>query len=216
MDIYPKNKIPISEVKKFIIIFYFVGIVGFLVPFTKLFFITITPFALMMSIYLLLVYHRTYKTKTVIAFVLVYLLGFFIEVFGVKTGLFFGYYNYGDALGIKIFDTPLLIGLNWLFLTYTSLAITRSIKVSEGLIIFFAPVLMLIYDVLIEQLAPKMDMWSWQNSFIPLKNYFAWYILGVCFVLIFKLFKIETKNPLATILFICQFMFFIFLLFFLK
>ncbi len=216
MNLYPKNKKPLIEVKKFIITFYVVGTIGFTIPFSRNFFIAITPFALLISTYLLALYHNKYNLKTLTAFILVYLAGFFVEVVGVNTGVIFGEYAYGSAMGLKIFDTPLLIGVNWLFLTYTAISISKQLKINSVLTIFFAPALMLVYDIVIEQLAAKMDMWYWHGNIIPLKNYIAWYLIAVCFAFIFKLFKVNTKNPLASILFICQFLFFSCLLLFLK
>jgi len=63
-----------------------------------------------------------------------------------------------------------------------------------------------------EQLAPIMNMWSWAGSSIPMKNYIAWWLLGFLFTGILKRFKINTNNPLALLLFICQFIFFVVLL----
>ena len=103
MDFYPKNKIPIADVKKFIIIFYLVGFLGFVIPFTKALFITITPFALLLNTYLLAVYHHKYTFKDTFLFLLIFLSGYIIELIGVKTGFVFGYYTYGGALGPKLF-----------------------------------------------------------------------------------------------------------------
>ncbi len=211
MDLYPKNKIPLVEVKKFVVIFYVVGLLGFIIPFTKAFFVTITPFILILNVYLLAVYHKTYILKYIFIFLLIFLSGFVVEVIGVRTGLLFGHYTYGKALGIKFFDTPLLIGINWLFLTYTAVAITGNFIKKGWLNVFIAPLFMLVYDIVLEQVAPKMNMWSWQNSEIPFKNYIAWYIIGFVFVLLLEVLKIEIKNPLAAFLFLCLFVFFLLL-----
>jgi len=208
MELYPRNKIPIAEVRKFIVIFYIVGLLGFIIPFSRAFFIIITPFALLLNVYLLAIYHEKYTLKNVLIFLAIYILGYSIELAGVKTGLIFGSYTYGNALGIKLFETPLLIGVNWLFLTYTAISITEKLNIKKRLALFVTPALMLVYDVVLEQVAPKMDMWSWQNALVPLKNYIAWYIIAFSFVLLLKAFKIKTSNPLSAILFICQFLFF--------
>jgi putative membrane protein len=215
MNLYPKNKLPLANVKRFIVIFYIVGIVGFIIPFTKEIFINITPLALILNAYLLAIYHKKYNAKDIFIFLLILILGFFIEVVGVNTGLVFGSYNYGSALGMMLFNTPVIIGVNWLFLTYVSTSVSENLKFKKWSIIAVAPLFMLIYDIVLEQVAPKMDMWNWQNSNVPLKNYVSWYLAGVCFVLLLKIFKIETRNPLASLLFICQFVFFVFLTFFL-
>lgn len=209
--LYPKNKLPVREVQKFILIFYTVGIIGFLIPYTKNIFITITPFALLLGTYLLAIYHKPYSKKVLAALLSIFTLGFIAEVIGVNTGLIFGDYSYGSALGIKLFNTPLLIGVNWLFLTYTSISIVSRFLKKEILIVFLSPLLMLCYDFLLEQVAPKMDMWSWQGSQIPLKNYLSWYLFGVLFVALLRVVKVNTKNPIAPILFGAQFVFFIFL-----
>jgi uncharacterized membrane protein len=208
MNFYPKNKLPVAEVKKFILIFYSVGFLGFLIPWSRNFFVAITPFALLLSIYLLAIYHSKYSKKDIIVFIVIATLGYFIEVIGVNTGVIFGNYSYGSALGIKLFETPLLIALNWLFLTYTACAISEKISNKIVIQVFIAPSIMLLYDLILEQLAPLMDMWSWKNSLVPLKNYIAWWVIGFLFVGLIKSFKIETKNPLAVILFISQFVFF--------
>ena len=207
MNLYPKNRLPVFEVKKFIVIFYVVGTLGFLIPYTKSLFIAITPIALVLSVYLLALYHQEYSKKTILVFAIIYLLGFFIEVIGVKTGLIFGSYEYGSGLGLKVFKTPLLIGINWLFLTYTSVSILDHFKINKFLTILLAPFLMLTYDIVLEQLAPKMDMWSWQDSSIPLQNYISWYLIALVFAALLKVFRINTKNTMSGIVLICQFVF---------
>ena len=209
--LYPKSKLPLREVQKFILIFYTVGIIGFLIPYTKNIFIAITPFALLLGTYLLAIYHKPYSKKVLAVLLIIFTVGFLAEVIGVNTGLIFGDYSYGSALGIKIFDTPLLIGINWLFLTYTSVSIISHFFKKEVLIVFLSSFLMLLYDFLLEQVAAKMDMWSWQGSEIPLKNYITWYFFWVLFVALLRVVKVNTKNPIAPILFAAQFVFFIFL-----
>ena len=214
MNLDPKNILPkAEEVKKFIVFFYFIGILGFLIPHLRIYFIVITPFAIVLSTFLLAIYHSRYFKRDVFVFLVIFALGYFIEAIGVNTGLIFGNYCYGNALGIKLFNTPLLIGLNWLFLIYTSTSISERITNKTILQIIIAPTLLLPYDLILEQLAPKMEMWRWINVSVPVRNYIAWWIIAFAFTCFLKLFKINTKNPLATLLFICQFVFFILLYF---
>lgn len=212
MNLFPKNILPTKEVKKFIVIFYTVGILGFIIPWTHNLFIILTTYALLLSTYLLLLYHENYSKKDILVFSAIAVLGFFVEVLGVNTGLIFGSYKYGEGLGIKLFQTPLLIGVNWLFLTYTALSISDKITKNTYLQLIIAPTLMIVYDMVMEQLAPIMNMWTWANSSIPMKNYIAWWLLGFLFTGILKRFKINTNNSLALLLFICQFIFFVVLL----
>ena len=212
MNLFPKNILPTKEVRKFILIFYTIGVLGFLIPWTQALFITITPYALLMSTYLLVIYHENYSKKAILVFTAIAIIGFFIEVAGVNTGLIFGNYIYGDALGLKAFNTPLLISLNWLFLTYTAMSIAEKISKKWVVQLLTAPSVMLLYDIILEQLAPKMDMWSWQDSVVPIQNYISWWIIGFLFIGLIKVCKIEIRNPVAIRLFLSQYLFFLVLL----
>jgi uncharacterized membrane protein len=213
MVLFPKNILPIGEVRKFVLIFYSVGIMGFLIPWTHDVFLAIIPYALLLSSYLLGIYHNSFSGKDVVVFSAIALLGFMVEVAGVKTGAIFGNYVYGDALGPKVFDTPLLISLNWLFLTYAAFSISQRISRKGFVQIMLTPSLMLLYDLILEQIAPLMDMWSWESSVVPFNNYAAWWVIGLLFACGIRLSGTEIKNPLAMILFISQFMFFVVLFF---
>ncbi len=211
IHLYPKNKLPLSAVKRFILSFYLVGLIGFVLPFSQSFFIRITPLALVLNVYLLALYHESYSARVLILFALIYLLGFFTELVGVQTGIIFGTYTYAHGLGPKVWGTPLLIGVNWLFLSYSTLALLLEFKLKEWIAVLVSPFLMLLYDLILEQVAPSLHFWSWQNNVIPLQNYLAWFGLALCFSLLFKLFRVQVRNPLALILFASQFIFFILL-----
>jgi uncharacterized membrane protein len=215
MSIYPKNKLSIQEVRKFIVIFYIIGAIGFMIPFSRDVFIQIIPLAILLNVYLLAAFHPSYQLKTLLVFLSIFLLGYLIEVIGVNTGIIFGHYQYGKGLGIKLFDTPLLIGINWIFVTYTAYSIMLKIKMKTTLLILLSPLLMVLYDAILEIIAPKIDMWSWEQNSVPIQNYLAWYLIGLFFVSLIKYSGIKMQNPLAFILFFAQFMFFIFLAIFL-
>ncbi len=208
---FVQNKLELSKTKTSVITFYIIGLIGFIIPNTKNIFLKTTPYVLLLSTFLIGLYHKKYKEKEIFVFLLIFVLGFFIEVIGVNTSLIFGSYTYGNSLGVKIFNTPLIIGINWLFLTYTSTSIATKFKLNKLFTVLIASTLMLIYDFILEQVAHKMDMWSWENNIIPIKNYISWWLIGIVFVSFIKIFNVETKNPLALTIFICQFLFLIIL-----
>ncbi len=198
------------QIKLFFIIVYLVGILGMIIPYSFPLFLRLTFLTLIVSSVGLFIFHQSNNIKKdIIIFAVIFFLGYTVEVLGVNTGLIFGSYQYGETLGIKLFKTPLLIGLNWLFLTYTALSISNKITKNSFLQLIIAPTLMLVYDIVMEQLAPIMDMWSWTNSLIPIKNYIAWWLIGLLFAVILKRTKINTNNPLALLMFLCQFLFFV-------
>jgi len=201
-----------KEVKKFIIIFYIIGTIGFILPITGDIFKLLIPYALILNFFLLAYFYRTSKIqKSIIIFGIIYISGLVIEIIGVQTKIIFGDYTYGAGLGIKIFGTPLLIGLNWLFLSFTTTSVVDKFKINTVFKIITASVFMLLYDIILEQIAPKLDMWSWKNDVVPIQNYMVWFGLALIFNSLLKIFKIETKNPLALIIFVCQTIFFILL-----
>ena len=205
----------VREVKIFYAIFYLVGVLGLSFSETRPLFIRLVPFALILGFAGVLLFHEAkWELKTLIAFVLVYISGFVIESIGVNTGLIFGEYVYGKTLGYQIFETPLIIGMNWLFLVYVSSSLTERINSGRFISFLLPPVLMVVYDLVLEQVAPDLGMWNWKNEVIPLQNYIAWFVVAFIFVLVFRLLNIKTSNKIAPLIFILQFLFFLSLMIF--
>ena len=196
----------------FLILFYAVGITGFVIPQTHSFFKSLTPFALLMSAGFLVWFHRpAYTTKTLLVFVVIFMFSFLAEMVGVQTGSIFGHYIYGESLGLKILETPLIIGLNWLMLIYCTKVIADRLTNNEKIKPFTGAFLMVFYDLVLEQAAPKLDMWSWEGGTIPVQNYVAWFVFAFFFHLMIRKAKVEFKNPLAIPVYLIQFFFFIIL-----
>jgi putative membrane protein len=205
----------VREVKIFYAIFYLVGVLGLSFPETRPLFIRLVPFALILGFAGMLLFHEAkWDLKTLTAFVLVYISGFVIESIGVNTGFIFGEYIYGKTLGYQIFETPLIIGMNWLFLVYVSSSLTEKINSGKFISFLLPPVLMVVYDLVLEQVAPDLGMWNWKGESVPLQNYIAWFVVAFIFVLVFRLLNIKTSNKIAPLIFILQFLFFLSLMIF--
>ncbi len=197
-------------------IFYSVGVAGMLLPTTQYYFLQLTPFALLLSFFVLAMSDESQQRGKLIAYLLfIYVTSYVVEVVGVHTGWLFGAYSYGDNLGVKLWDTPLIIGANWFFLLYTTAAIFEKTNLSTSLKILFASSSMLVYDIVMEQVAPTLDMWSWKHVDVPFQNYFTWFLIAVAFHIGLKLLKIKIKNELALAILLCQFIFFVLLFIFL-
>lgn len=199
-----------------LIVFYTVGVVGMLLPATNSYFLQLTPLALILSFVVLALSDESKQRTKLIAYLFfIYFTSYAIEVVGVRTGLLFGEYVYGENLGVKLWDTPLIIGANWFFLVYTTAAIFEKTKLSATLKVVLASASMLVYDVVMEQVAPALDMWSWKHVAVPFQNYFTWFLIAVAFHVGLKLLKIQIKNGLALAVLLCQFIFFVLLFIFL-
>ena len=156
------------------------------------------------------------NTKTIIIFAAIAVIAFLVEALGVKTGNIFGEYIYGDNLGPKVAHTPLLIGVNWLMLIYCSIVIADTVSGKQTIKIFLPPVLMVIYDLVLEQAATVLGMWSWTDGKIPVRNYIAWFGLSFLFTLVIRLLRISFSNKLAHYVMATQFIFFVILVAFFK
>jgi len=211
------ESLKLDRVRGFIITLYVVGILGTVLPLTRDFFIVLTPVIILLSFALLLNFHSpVLNGKTSLVFFIIFLVSYFTEVAGVRTGQIFGTYSYGKGLGLKLFDTPLLIGLNWVLLVYCSAAILEKAPVGNIGKAVGASLLMVLYDLVMEQVAPHMDMWSFSAGTAPLRNYISWFFLALIFHLIVRFAGIRLTNKLAPLIFYCQFLFFIILFLFFK
>lgn len=193
--------------KVFLSIIYTVGLFGLVLK--PELFLPLTPYNLVLAAAILFYFHPA-KDKTFIQFfLLVFLAGFAIEMMGVESGKIFGSYHYGNTLGFKIKETPLLIGLNWVVLTYCSAMIVQNLFNSIYLRSILAAGLMVLFDFFIEWYAPIADFWYWKNDRIPVQNFLAWFVFAFFFNLLFCVLNFKQKNPFALFLFLIQILFFI-------
>jgi len=191
------------------IIFYCVGLALYVTPFTHHLFIQITPYTLVLVTAAIFSHHQEWNRKVIVVFTSIFILSIIAEIIGVATGKVFGVYEYGKGLGIKIADVPVIIGLNWVFLSYASNSIISKYTSKNIPIIVGAAALMLLYDILLEKVAPLMDMWLFSKNDPPVSNYVAWFLLALVFNWSIQYFKINTHNRPARWLFFIQFVFFI-------
>jgi len=194
----------------FLIIFFGVGVVGFVLPATHDLFQKLVPVNLIVSTIILFLFHQSWKARHIAVFAGIAISGYLIEVAGVQTGLVFGSYSYGNALGLKILDTPLLIGVNWLILVYCIYILFPRFN-QKWFYPFFGSAILVIFDIIMEPVAIKTDMWSWAIGKIPLQNYAAWYIIAMLMLFSLKLFRVNYINRLAVWLLSIQFVFFVLL-----
>ena len=205
-----------------VILMYSAGTIGLLLPSTQPYFKLASPFNLWVSLTLLLLFHKDFNKSFVTITIIIFWVGFFVEVVGVHTGVIFGKYWYGETLGTKLFEVPLVIGANWLLLIYCSsvviLNIFESLKQhlpinswleNTFLKAFFASVLMVSLDFLIEPMAIHLDFWLWQFEQIPIQNFQAWFLIAFILCYLFLKGRFLKSNLLAPLLLLLQFLFFI-------
>ena len=146
-----------------------------------------------------------------IVYFVIVVLSIVAEGLGTNHGLLFGNYTYGQTLGMKIWNVPLLIGINWLVLTYAAYVLFRNIRTHVIVRAMLAAFFLVLYDFLLERPAGILDMWNWENMIIPFKNYATWFVFSFVFVLFFSWRRLDIKNPIAVFLILTQFVFFLLL-----
>ncbi len=175
----------------------------------------LTPINLLISIGVVLWFHESYSKPFLLYLAIVYVCGYLIELAGITTGKIFGQYFYGNNLGIKLADVPLIIGINWVMLSYGSMSIIGRLSDKFSVLKhqFIAPAvgafLMVFADFWIEQLCQRLDFWYWRGNVVPIQNYTAWFLFSFSFNFLFVRLQLQSKNIVAVWLYVLQLLFFI-------
>ncbi len=184
----------------FLILIYVSGAIGF--PIYPDFFAPFTPFTLLLTVVIFLFYQPYTETKYVYSFLAIALIGFGCEVVGVATGLIFGKYAYGDALGVKLFEVPLIISLNWALMISAGFNVSNYFLKSKWLIIIATSLITVSIDILIEQIAVRLDFWEFTTGLPTLHNYVGWFIISFLCSLLFysSLTKGSFRSSIITLI----------------
>jgi len=188
-----------------------VGMVAFQTPLKDLF-LLFTPLTLMLSFYGIFAFMQGDSQQRLLLFITVWALGYGVEVLGIQTGFPFGEYSYGNVLGIKLFDTPLIIGINWFIMFAGSAYASQKLKINFILQAAVAASLMTITDLFLEPVAIEYGFWTWEQISVPVSNYVAWWVIAFIIQCVYHVgFKKVTLPPSALGIYIVFSLFFIIL-----
>ena len=192
-----------------IILFHFVGLVGLIVPATQPLFLQIVPWHLLLMLLVIVLAHKNFDGKFVGFMALVFITGIVLEWIGVHKKWLFGNYAYGNTLGLKIFDIPLTIGINWFLLIYAAgVTMQRSRLKSMFPRVIVGALLLVALDLLIEPVAIRFDYWHWAENIIPFKNYYCWFLVSAAMLFVFEKFGFKKQSIAAPVLLATEFVFF--------
>ena len=195
-------------------LFHISGIIAIVATPFKDVFLSLTPLNLLISAGLLFTFHEKYSKIQFISFISIAIFGYFFEVLGVNTGKIFGVYTYGPVLGWKLLETPLIIGVNWIILTYSITYSWSNFIENKWLLAILSAFSLVLLDVIIEPVAVIYNFWRWENNIIPIQNFVAWGIIAFLFCLILAFLKKKSTNKFAPYLIVTQVIFFSALLIF--
>ncbi|MDB0007207.1 carotenoid biosynthesis protein [Flavobacteriales bacterium] len=199
------SKVNISIVILFI--FHVVGVVGLSSDYQDLF-LRLTPLNLLLSLGLFIWANNDFSVQFYKVVAILFALGFLVEVIGVSTGVLFGEYTYGATLGFKLFETPLMIGVNWILLSLASFGISSFFLKKQLPIILLSSLLMVLMDVLIEPIAISLDFWTWALGDIPLQNYVMWFFVSFIMNAIMSFNRLKIDYRISFGLLLSQILFF--------
>ncbi len=205
MDKFTKTPILITIA----VIFHLIGFVGIGVLHNGLV-SSLTPFHLLLMFGLLLLSYKD-DFKAFIGWAgIAYLVGFTAEATGVHTGLLFGEYSYGNALGFKLAEVPPLIGINWILVMAGAFVIASKVYTDPLKNSLLAATIATAYDWVLEPVAIKLGYWQWEGGYIPAYNYVCWF--GVSFLIARHANRLKLPaNKFSFWLFVIQLLFFILL-----
>lgn len=171
-----------------------------------------TPLNLLLSTAILVLAQEKVQTRRFATFFLiVFSLGYLVELLGTMTGFPFGEYHYGSNLSPLLLGVPVVIGLNWFLLTMSAAYLAARIFTGRWLRLVIGALLMVLLDVFIEQVAPLLEYWQWSSDIVPLENYFSWFLVGLVMQALHIRFLEGSNNRVAAPYYFIVFAFFVIL-----
>ena len=175
----------------------------------KEFFLTFTPYAILMSFILIFINSKINQKGFITSIVIIAIFGFIIEYLGANYGILFGAYSYGENLGLKVGNVPLIMAINWILLIIITGNFSEKVfKNSLASRVIFGSLLMVILDFFIEVSAPKLDYWEFDKHPVPLTNYIWWFVFSIIFHIVYQVYVKEKEYKLSQNILVIHFLFF--------
>ncbi|GAA0913133.1 membrane protein [Virgisporangium aurantiacum] len=113
--------------------------------------------------------------------------GLATEALGVATGVPFGHYDYGDALGPKLAGVPWVIPLAWTWMAWPAWLAAGVLARSRPVRALVAGVGLAAWDLFLDPQMVAERYWVWSGSFtglpgvpdVPVRNYLGWLLVAV-------------------------------------
>jgi len=210
-----KFLIPINSTSKVSVfaiwLFHVCGMIGISYG-NKDLFLSFTPVNLIISFFLLFVNQIQITQREILSVFTIFLIGMICEILGVNFGYIFGDYVYLDNLGTKVFGVPILIGINWIILTFITGSISSYIfKKNLKFSILSGAIFMILLDLIIEPVAPLLGFWIFDLPSVPLQNYVGWFLIGLATQFVYQKFVVNKEIPFSFNLLLANIVFFSFL-----
>ncbi len=192
-----------------LVCFFVFGSVGINHPFTRQVFEPLSGFTLFYALIALLLTHQHFNRRLLQVLVFAFCVGMGVEIAGVATGAIFGNYQYTNMLGWQLFSVPVIIGVNWVSLTYATNNVAARFLKSKFFAALAAALAMTAFDVLIEPLAIRHHFWVWtDNGFPPFQNFVAWFVVSMILSFVYQ-FTVPRRFNFSALVFVLALSFFL-------
>lgn len=196
-----------------------VGLIGLSISASRPLFIQLVPINFLFLIFMFISSLKKWTFQIFVLIATVFVAGFLVEVLGTKKGFIFGNYFYGNTLGFKIWDVPLVMGINWIIVLFGAIYWANYILKNlifnafwrKFLVILLSSLLMTGLDFFIEPIAISLDFWHWEDNIIPLRNYLGWLAISILFNIFVQTLNKVKIDFFSGYLFLVQLIFFLIL-----
>lgn len=190
----------------FLALVYICGSIGMI--YNPSFFIPFTPYSLLLTCFVFIINQPFKQLNFLRAFLSIAIIGYAIEVIGVKTGLIFGIYHYGNSLGFKYLDVPIIISLNWSLIVCAATIFAHKVSSNYLVIPLIAAAIGTSIDFIMEQVVFKLDFWYFKSGIAQTHNYIAWFLIIFISALVFKKHLSQLNYTSSLFVLILQLVFF--------
>jgi putative membrane protein len=103
---------------------------------------------------------------------------FAVEAVAVRTGVPFGEYAYGAALGPRVLGVPVIIGFAWAWMAWPAWLAAVTLLRRTAARIAVGAVALASWDLFLDPQMVSAGYWSWRGGAIPLTNYLGWLVVA--------------------------------------
>jgi putative membrane protein len=187
--------------KRFLIVLYASGLVGMHIPAVSATFISLVPLTLWFTGFICFWFFPKPSIQAYVLLAAIAVAAWMLEV---------GEYAYGRTLGYQVLNVPITIGINWILLVMVTGAVVQEWNVGGKIgRAALGAGLMTALDVLIEPIAVHFDFWQWNNNYIPIQNFIAWWVASFFFHWVYISADLPAKSSLFRLIAALQFLFFL-------
>jgi putative membrane protein len=207
-----ERKVNLAEryTKIFLVVTFMLGFIGHFFEVSRKAMITLTPWVLLISSSAVCYPAIKKANNHAIIWLIIAFVGTFVaEVIGVKSGLIFGDYKYGEVLGVKAFEVPLIIGINWVLVMLGAISLGNYFSTNTFLTALVAALIAVIFDIILEPVAIILGYWKWSAVSPPLSNYISWFVIVFILTIVYAKMKVSINLTLPRFYLFIQALFFL-------